>query len=176
MSGKTFYWCMLNDINPYCWMSFAQNRYRQRSGTKSVAMFIRSAKFFPQLHKVALIGWNVGCRRWLLWAKVKNNPTLVGLIPVFPGSKDAYIYTHSSDLTKGQNSRCTSDHPCTHGEGHCSTDSDCERDGYHICGAACIYGCWCLLELHHILSDPGLLVRSICLVVTNWVSIDVCET
>ena len=35
-------------------------------------------------------------------------------------------------------SRCTPDHPCTHGEGHCTSNSDCERNGYHICGAACI--------------------------------------
>ena len=34
--------------------------------------------------------------------------------------------------------RCTLDHPCTHGEGHCKSDSDCERSGYHICGATCI--------------------------------------
>ena len=34
--------------------------------------------------------------------------------------------------------RCTLDHPCTHGEGHCKSDSDCERNGYHICGATCI--------------------------------------
>ena len=43
------------------------------------------------------------------------------------------LYTKSSfDI------RCTSDHPCTHGEGHCTSDSDCERNGYHICGASCI--------------------------------------
>ena len=36
--------------------------------------------------------------------------------------------------------RCTSDHPCTHGEGHCTSDSDCERYeyGYHTCSEPCI--------------------------------------
>ena len=34
--------------------------------------------------------------------------------------------------------RCTPDHMCTHSEGHCKSDSDCERSGYHICGATCI--------------------------------------
>ena len=34
--------------------------------------------------------------------------------------------------------RCTSDHPCTHGEGHCIYDSDCERNGYHTCSEPCI--------------------------------------
>ena len=39
--------------------------------------------------------------------------------------------------------RCTSEHPCTHGEGHCTADSECERNGYHVCGASCIGGWTC---------------------------------
>ena len=41
------------------------------------------------------------------------------------------------------NPRCTSEHPCTHGEGHCTADSECERNGYHVCGASCIGGWTC---------------------------------
>ena len=42
------------------------------------------------------------------------------------------------DFKRYLNPRCTPEHPCTHSEGHCTTDSDCERNGYHICGPDCI--------------------------------------
>ena len=34
--------------------------------------------------------------------------------------------------------RCTSSNLCTHGEGHCTADSVCERNGFHICSGSCI--------------------------------------
>ena len=34
--------------------------------------------------------------------------------------------------------RCNSAHLCTHGEGHCSSSTQCERSGYHVCGPDCI--------------------------------------
>ena len=34
--------------------------------------------------------------------------------------------------------RCTSSHTCTHASGHCVYDSDCEREGFHLCSSSCI--------------------------------------
>ena len=72
-----------------------------------------------QLHEVAFARRDVGSWWWLLWTQVITHDRF----------RLCYLYIST---------RCTPDHPCTHGEGHCKSDSDCERSGYHICGAACI--------------------------------------
>ena len=82
---------------------------------------------FLQLRKLAPSSRIVGCKWWLLWTKVVLGLTYIGIFKIW-------------------NFRCTPEHPCTHSEGHCTSDSDCERSGYHICGPACI-GCWRYLEL-----------------------------
>ena len=77
--------------------------------------------FSLQLHEVAFARRDVGSWWWLLWTQVITQDRFRWK------STNLYISI-----------RCTPDHPCTHGEGHCKSDSDCERSGYHICGAACI--------------------------------------
>ena len=51
-----------------------------------------------------------------------------------------YLFWRDFDSKINPIPRCTSEHPCTHGEGHCTADSECERNGYHVCGASCIGG------------------------------------
>ena len=75
--------------------------------------------------------------------KLKNEQSQLSIeILTKETPRHLYIFWSDFDLFK-INPRCTSEHPCTHGEGHCTADSECERNGYHVCGASCIGGWTC---------------------------------